>query len=320
MKSRTSPTRDRQARAAHARDSEAPEAEAQHPEARATSPHTPRPRTAPPEKLSAANTPGAILHLPGAPVYRFSDPSLLLWALTHRSLSCERAPEEIAKPSADNEQLEFVGDAVLGLVVAEALFRRFPGSREGELTRLRATLVSRKHLADVAVLLNLGALLQLGRGEEASGGRTKPALLANALEAVIAALFLDGGLDAARAFIHAVVIAPYLPRLEAAVASPGKFTGAIGDHKSALQEYMQSSGAGHPLYVLTAQSGPDHRKLFRVEVRVSEAEGASRPIAEAEAASKKQAQQDAARIALETLLLQGSPTAPAVAVTTAGAR
>ncbi len=138
--------------------------------------------------------------------HSFYDPDLLTWALTHRSLSYERAPEESAKPTGDNEQLEFVGDAVLGLIVAEGLFRRFPDSREGELTRLRATLVSRKHLAEVGARIGLGARLLLGRGEEGSGGRSKPALLSNALEAVIAALYLDGGLEVARAFIDRVII------------------------------------------------------------------------------------------------------------------
>lgn len=252
-----------------------------------------------PGHLPDINTPFAT-----AVGHRFRDPALLRWALTHRSLSYERAPEESAKPSGDNEQLEFVGDAVLGLIVAESLFRRFPDSREGELTRLRASLVSRRHLAEVAALLGLGAMLLLGRGEEQSGGRRKPALLANGLEAVIAALYLDGGLEVARVFIDRVVITPYLPELETALASGGKFTGAIGDHKSALQEYMQSSGAGQPHYVLTAQSGPDHRKTFRVEVRVQEGDGKSRPIAESEGASKKQAEQEAARIALELLIIQ----------------
>ena len=245
--------------------------------------------------------------------HHFEDPALLTWALTHRSLSYERAPEESAKPSGDNEQLEFIGDAVLGLIVAEALFRRFPDSREGELTRLRASLVSRRHLAHVALALDLGDLLLLGRGEEASGGRRKPALLANAVEAVIAALYLDGGIAAARQFIHRVIIDPSLPELQTALDSGGKFNGAIGDHKSALQEYMQSSGAGQPLYVLTAQSGPDHRKLFRVEVRVGE-NGTSHPIAESEGTSKKQAQQEAARIALERLLSRQTSPPPAAGV------
>ena len=132
----------------------------------------------------------------------FQRPDLLTWALTHRSLAYETHPESLPDPAADNEQLEFVGDAVLGLAVAESLFRRFPNSREGELTRLRSSLVSRRHLGEVAARIDLGSLLRLGRGEEQSGGRRKPALLANALEAVIAALYLDGGLVAARAFIE----------------------------------------------------------------------------------------------------------------------
>ena len=246
----------------------------------------------------------------GALGHRFRDPALLQWALTHRSLSYEKSPETSWNPAGDNEQLEFVGDAVLGLVVAEALFRRFPESREGELTRLRASLVSRKHLADVAVALDLGSVLRLGRGEEQSGGRRKPALLSNALEAVIAALYLDGGLEVARPFIERAVIEPYLPLLQNALDSGGKFSGAIGDHKSALQEYMQSTGAGQPVYVLTAQSGPDHSKTFRVEVRMQEAGGGSRPIAESEGASKKQAQQEAARLALEQLLAQPPAASP----------
>src|ERR1700722_19673049 len=130
--------------------------------------------------------------------HAFQRPELLTWALTHRSLAYETKPETLPDPAADNEQLEFVGDAVLGLAVADALFHRFPNSREGELTRLRASLVSRRHLGEVAARIDLGDHLLLGRGEEQSGGRKKPAILANALEAVIAAIYLDGGLPAPR--------------------------------------------------------------------------------------------------------------------------
>ena len=234
--------------------------------------------------------------------HRFQRPDLLTWALTHRSLSYETNPETLPNPGSDNEQLEFVGDAVLGLAVAEALFRRFPRSREGELTRLRASLVSRRHLGQVAARIDLGVWLRLGRGEEQSGGRQKPALLANALEAVIAALYLDGGLDAARAFIEKRIIEPALPDLNLAMQAGDTFSGAIGDHKSALQEHLQATGAGQPQYVLTAQSGPDHQKRFRVEVRVKDGAGGSRALAESEGSTKKQAQQDAARIAFEVLL------------------
>jgi ribonuclease-3 len=234
--------------------------------------------------------------------HQFMRPDLLTWALTHRSLAYETNPESLPNPTADNEQLEFVGDAVLGLVVAESLFRRFSASREGELTRLRASLVSRRHLGEVAARIDLGSLLRLGRGEEQSGGRRKPALLANALEAVIAALYLDGGLDAARVFIEKHIIEPTLPDLHLAMQGGDTFSGAIGDHKSALQEHLQATGAGQPHYVLTDQSGPDHQKRFRVEVRIPDKMGGSRALAESEGNTKKQAQQDAARLAFQRLI------------------
>ena len=239
----------------------------------------------------------------------FQRPELLAWALTHRSLAYETNPENLPDPASDNEQLEFVGDAVLGLVVAESLFRRFPNSREGELTRLRASLVSRRHLSGVAARIGIGDLLRLGRGEEQSGGRKKPALLANAIEAVIAALYLDGGLPAARDFIEKHIIEPAIPELNIALQAGDTFSGAIGDHKSALQEHLQAAGSGQPQYVLTAQSGPDHQKRFRVEVRVTDGSGGSRALAESEGNTKKQAQQEAARIAFERLLAEEHSTA-----------
>src|SRR6201987_3835505 len=240
--------------------------------------------------------------------HQFKRPDLLTWALTHRSLAYETNPESLPNPTADNEQLEFVGDAVLGLVVAESLFRRFSGSREGELTRLRASLVSRRHLGEVAARIDLGSLLRLGRGEEQSGARRKPPLLTNALEAVIAALSLDGGLDAARAFIEKHIIEPTLPDLHLAMQGGDPFSGAIGDHKSALQEHLQATGAGQPHYVLTDQSGPDHQKRFRVEVRIQDKTGGSRALAESEGTTKKQAQQDAARLAFQRLISESQPS------------
>ena len=234
----------------------------------------------------------------------FQRPELLTWALTHRSLAFESNPETLPPPNADNEQLEFVGDAVLGLLVAEALFRRFPASREGELTRLRASLVSRRHLGEVGVRLDLGSLLRLGRGEERSGGRAKPAIIANALEAVIAALYLDSGLAAARAFVDRHIVEPALPDLHLALQAGNTFSGAIGDHKSALQEHLQATGSGQPRYVLTDQSGPDHQKRFRIEVRIDDKSGGSRALAESEGATKKQAQQEAARLAFQRLLAE----------------
>ena len=233
--------------------------------------------------------------------HRFRDPALLTLALTHRSLAYETSLEEMSVPGSDNEQLEFIGDAVLGLVVAEALYRRFPNSREGELTRLRASLVSRRNLAEVGSRIDLGSQLRLGRGEDQSGGRSKPALLANAMEAVIAALYLDGGLDAARDFISRSIVEPAETKLFAALQS-GPFSGAVGDFKSALQERLQASGAGQPEYVTIAQSGPDHQKRFHIEVRIADAAGGSTTLARAEGTTKKQAQQEAARLAFADLV------------------
>jgi ribonuclease-3 len=253
-------------------------------------------------RAPASPTQPALFH------HRFKRPELLVWALTHRSLSYEANPpkenQPLPGPTADNEQLEFIGDAVLGLLAAEALFQRFPGSREGELTRLRASLVSSRHLASVGLRIGLGDHILLGRGEEQSGGRRKPAMLANALEAVIAALYLDGGLTAARRFVEKEIIEPAMPDLQAALHSGDTFSGAIGDHKSALQEHLQSIGAGQPQYVLTDQSGPDHAKRFRVEVRVSDTSGDTRALAESEGSTKKQAQQEAARLAFQQLIAE----------------
>jgi len=251
--------------------------------------------------------------------YEFNDPTLLHRALTHRSLAYETDPQSLANPDADNEQLEFLGDAVLGLVVAEALYRRFPQSHEGELTQLRASLVSRKHLSTMALRLDLGSMLRLGRGEERSGGRAKAALLSNAMEAVIAAIYLDGGLEAAQAFIERSIIGPALPELDQAWAGhlgdaannggSGAFSGAVGDHKSALQEHLQATGAGQPEYVLVSETGPDHSKRFRVEVRTTSG-GVSTVLAESEGSTKKAAQQEAARIAFANIARAAGPAAP----------
>jgi ribonuclease-3 len=238
--------------------------------------------------------------------YKFKDPSLLTLALTHSSLAYESNPEGTREPGSDNEQLEFIGDAVLGLVVAEALYRRFPGSREGDLTRLRASLVSSRHLAEVAQRIQLGPMLRLGRGEQHSGGHRKPALLANGLEAVIAAMYLDGGLAPARDFIHRHIIEPADADLAGVLESDEPFSGAVGDYKSALQERLQAEGAGQPKYVMTDQSGPDHKKCFRIEVRVADSAGGFITLADAEGTTKKLAQQEAARRALAGLLLSGA--------------
>jgi ribonuclease III len=260
----------------------------------------------------AAKAPAArtVRHAPKTPVseetrffgYRFKNPALLTLALTHSSLAYESNPDRTPEPGSDNEQLEFIGDAVLGLVVAEELYRRFPGSREGDLTRLRASLVNSRNLAQVALRLELGPMLRLGRGEEHSGGQRKPALLANALEAVIAAIYLDGGLAPARSFIHRQVIEPAQAELTSVLESHEPFSGAVGDYKSALQERLQAAGAGQPKYMMTDQSGPNHRKSFRIEVCISDGAGGSIKLAEADGTTKKQAQQEAARQALTSLL------------------
>ncbi len=256
--------------------------------------------------------------------YKFKDPSLLTLALTHSSLAYESNPEGARDPGTDNEQLEFIGDAVLGLVVAEALYRRFPGSREGDLTRLRASLVSSRNLAQVGLRIQLGPMLRLGRGEEQSGGQKKPALLANAVEAVIAAMYLDGGLVPARDFIHRHIIEPAEQELVGVLDSTETFSGAVGDYKSALQERLQAEGAGQPKYVMTDQSGPDHKKRFRIEVRVADNRGGFITLADAEGNTKKLAQQEAARRALASILLSGtlipSTSAPALAATKPSSR
>jgi ribonuclease-3 len=234
--------------------------------------------------------------------YKFKDSRLLTLALTHSSRAYESSGDGVRNAGTDNEQLEFIGDAVLGLVVAEALYHRFPSLREGDLTRLRASLVSSRNLAQIAQRIELGPMLRLGRGEEHSGGHKKPALLANALEAVIAAMYLDGGLAPARDFIHRHVVEPAEAGIASLLHSAEPFSGAIGDYKSALQERLQASGTGQPRYVLTDQSGPDHQKRFRIEVRVADGTGGHLALAAAEGSTKKCAEQEAARLAIASLL------------------
>lgn len=226
--------------------------------------------------------------------HSFRERELLRRALTHSSHANE-AGEGVRR---DNELLEFLGDAVLGLVVSQSLFERFPERREGELSKLRAHLVSARHLAQVAHKLELGEYLELGRGEARSGGRSKPAILVDALEAVIAALYLEAGLAQVRDFVQHCVIDPELERL---TRGPGQF--AITDYKSALQESVQAMGKPQPKYILASESGPDHRKTFTVELQLRSAGRGSQPefVTRAEGESKKSAEQLAARQALEHL-------------------
>jgi ribonuclease-3 len=210
--------------------------------------------------------------------YRFRDEALLDRALTHSS----HAHEHFASSAGHNEALEFLGDAVLGFAVADLLHRREPGGAEGVKSKRRAALVSTPSLAERAQRLGLPALLRLGRGEEKTGGRKKANLWANAYEAVIAALYLDGGLEAAFAFV-AAEFANDLGRAEL----PAE------DAKSALQELLQARGEAVPTYEVVAEEGPSHRRRFRVECRVG-----GEAIGVGEGSSKKSAQQEAARAAL----------------------
>jgi len=236
----------------------------------------------------------------------FASPELLLCALTHRSLTNERGAKaqvpaggkEESAGAGDNERLEFLGDAVLGLVVAEALYGLHPEWQEGELTRVRAQLVSRQHMAEVAVAIGLGNHLRLSRGEDKSGLRHKATVLSNTMEAVMAALFLDGGLEPVREFARRYVLGEAAEQL----AEELRHGAALGNFKSALQEHLQAVQAGSPVYRVKSESGPDHRKRFLVEVRLK-AEGGEpgKPLARGMGSTKKHAEQDAARRALERL-------------------
>jgi ribonuclease III len=239
--------------------------------------------------------------------YAFVNPQLLQQALTHSSLAFEEGASAV--DSLDNEELEFLGDAVVGLIAADSLYRRYPELQEGELTRLRAGLVSRQHLGQVALKLELGASLYLGKGEERSGGRKKAALLANCLEAVIGAIYLDSGLNSARVFVEKWVVEPNVTELRGALERGG----GIGDHKSALQEFLQARKAGQPQYFVKGESGPDHRKRFLVEVRTRTADASARVLARGSGTTKKHAEQEAARRAYQKLLRESQEARPDLA-------
>ncbi|MGH9607431.1 MAG: ribonuclease III [Terracidiphilus sp.] len=287
-----------------------------------------------------------LIELEDALGHRFAVPERLVRALTHRSLAREQAArEQAAREHAgrvtgaqeqaqgnvvqdDNERLEFLGDAVLGLVVAEALYAAHPEWQEGELTRVRAQLVSRQHMAGVAASMGLGDHLRLSRGEERGGLRQKSTVLSNAMEAVIAALYLDGGMEPVRVFVGSRVMGEAAELLAEEVRTGA----ALGNYKSALQEHLQATHLGVPVYRIRRESGPDHRKRFLVEVRVRAAAGepdklrerplasregllASRekPLARGTGSTKKRAEQDAARRALDGLRGIGGLDAEGVA-------
>jgi ribonuclease-3 len=219
--------------------------------------------------------------------YRFVDVTLLAEALTHKSYSNEQPGGAIAC----NERLEFLGDAVLDLVVSRYMFRCFPDAQEGELTRIRAEVVSEKGLSIVARPLHLGDFLRLGRGEERSGGRDKDSLVANALEALLGAVFCDGGFESAcdlaeRLFANSIA--------EAAQRKHGL------DHKTHLQEISQARYALVPEYVLVCEDGPEHRKHYTVEVQL-----AHKALGRGQGTTKKKAEQQAALRAIARLADDG---------------
>src|SRR5471030_924333 len=216
--------------------------------------------------------------------YRFRDRGMLEHAMTHTS----RANEDVSGGVVDNESMEFLGDALLGFVVADMLFRDFPRFDEGQKSKTKAAVVSTAALAKQAERLQLGDHLLLGRGEEKTGGRRKQALLADTYEALIAAIYLDGGVEHA----HAFIVREFTPLFDEM-----RRDGVTGqDYKSALQELLQSRDLPLPDYRLVGSVGPDHRKLFEIEVSVR-----GESLASATGASKKEAEQDAARAALEKL-------------------
>ena len=213
--------------------------------------------------------------------HRFTDPVVLETAVTHSSATSPARP--------DNQRLEFLGDRVLGLIVAEALLAAYPGEAEGTLAPRFNELVRRETLAEIAAEIGLGAFLRLGRSESTGGGRRKKAILADAMEAVIAALFLDGGMAAARGFI--------LARWQGRIEGPDE---APMDAKTRLQEWAQGRAMALPAYAVTGREGPDHAPCFTVEVRLESGE-----TADGQASSKKQAEQIAAAALLARLGVSG---------------
>ena len=213
--------------------------------------------------------------------YRFKNISLLQNALAHSSYANERWHDSLKS----NERLEFLGDSILGMVTAEYLYRNFPDRPEGDLTRMRADMVCERALAVVADRIDLGRHLLLGNGEETGGGRHRDSILADAVESVIAACFLDGGMESARQFINTFVLTEVPVK---------KLRNA--DYKTALQELVQQKKNQILSYAMVGESGPDHDKQFRVEVSLN-----GRVVGEGIGSSKKRAEQAAAKAAMEAL-------------------
>jgi ribonuclease-3 len=219
--------------------------------------------------------------------YRFRDPQLLQHALVHRSFVHENPHLD----QVDNETLEFLGDAVLSLAISQLLLERFPTYNEGDLSRLRSSIVNERELARVAFDLDLGNCLLLGKGEEMTGGRLKPSLLADSLEALLAAIYLDGGMEATIAVVK-TLFREYLDseQLDHPLKTLDK------DYKTQLQELSQARFKLTPVYYLEAEEGPDHDKTFHMIVTLG-----GRVVAHGSGKSKKEAQQVAAQVALDKL-------------------
>ena len=213
--------------------------------------------------------------------YIFRDRALLDNALTHSSY----ANEHREQGSLSNERLEFLGDSILGLVVADHLYRTRPDLPEGDLTRIRAALVCESSLVDVAKELDLGAYLKLGRGEESGGGRHRPSIQADAVEAMLAAVYLDGGIGQARKLIHDLILGHEREK-----------TAAGRDYKTSLQELVQRESGQVLTYRLIGESGPDHAKLFSMEVLLN-----GEALGTGQGHSKKEAEQAAAKAAVERI-------------------
>lgn len=242
--------------------------------------------------------PSEIIALETSLGHHFQRFELLEQALTHSSQARELEALSAVGGSTvgDNEMLEFLGDAVLGLATSETLFQRFPAFQEGQLSKLRAHLVGQRHLLRVAEKLQIGQYMRLGRGEEKSGGRNKASLLVDALEAVLAALYLDGGWPVARDFIVRVIVEPELENMKLDTSAI-----PVMDFKSALQEALQARGGPQPVYALVKEEGPEHRKTFTVEVKLLAPE-MGQFVGRAQGATKKRAEQEAARQVLEHLM------------------
>jgi ribonuclease-3 len=217
--------------------------------------------------------------------YRFRERSLLLRALTHRSYAHEH--EDEAGLLLHNESLEFLGDAVLGFLISARIFRHFPDLNEGELSKIKAFLVSAVNLYKLAEDIHLGEYLRLSRGEEKTGGRRKRAILADAYEATLAAIYLDGGIEAASTFLE---------RQLGDSIEESAVDLTYGDFKSALQERLHDLGQSEPSYQVVDELGPDHEKVFVIQVQIDD-----QVVAQASGKTKKEAQQEAARLALQSL-------------------